>query len=137
MNTFNRTKFEQLSEATSDYAVSIYIPTQDGGDIRDKRMIRLKNHIQKTEKELEEFGLKPREIKDFFEPLNEMLDDSTLFRNLDASLVVFRSTSTFEYYALPIEVEEFSMVSHTFYVLPLLQFFNKKEIGRASCRERV
>ena len=53
MNTFNRTKFEQLSEATSDYAVSIYIPTQDGGDIRDKSMIRLKNHIQKTEKKPE------------------------------------------------------------------------------------
>ena len=127
MNTFNRTKFEQLSEVTSDYAVSIYIPTQDGGDIRDKSLIRLKNHIQKTEKELEEFGLKPREIKDFLEPLNGMLSDSTLFRNLDTSLVVFRSTSTFEYYALPIEVEEFSMVSYTFYVLPLLQFFNKKD----------
>jgi hypothetical protein len=65
-NTFNRSKFEQLSEVTSDYAVSICIPTQDGGDNRDKSLIRLKNHIQKTEKELEEFGLKPREIKRFY-----------------------------------------------------------------------
>lgn len=127
MNTFNRTKFEQLSEITSDYAVSIYIPTQGGGDNRDKSMIRLKNHIQKTEKELETMGLKPREIKDFIKPLNEMLEDSTLFRNLDKSLVAFRSTSTFEYYTLPIEVEEFSTVSHIFHLLPLLQFFNKKD----------
>ena len=127
MNTFNRTKFEKLSEATSDYAVSIYIPTQEGGDNRDKSMIRFKNHIQKTEKELEALGLKPLEIEDFIQPLNGMLSDSTLFRNLDTSLAVFRNTSAFEYYALPIEVEEFSMVSHTFYVLPLLQFFNKKD----------
>ena len=50
MNTFNRSKFEKLSEEVSDYAVSIYIPTQEKGDNRDKSMIRLKNHIQETEK---------------------------------------------------------------------------------------
>ncbi len=127
MNTFNRSKFEHLSEITSDYAVSIYIPTQEGGDNRDQSMIRLKNHIQKTEKELETQGLKPREIQDFLKPLNGMLEDSTLFRNLDKSLVAFRSTSSFEYYTLPIEVQEFSTVSHIFHLLPLLPFFNKKD----------
>lgn len=56
-----------------------------------------------------------------------MLEDSTLFRNLKSSLAVFRSTSTFEYYTLPVEVEEFSTISHVFHLLPLLQFFNKKD----------
>ena len=83
MNTFNRSKFEKLSEEVSDYAVSIYIPTQEKGDNRDKSMIRLKNHIQETEKELEVLDLKPREIQDFLEPLNGILEDSTLFRNLE------------------------------------------------------
>ena len=153
MKTFNRSTFEQLSEITSDYAVSIYIPTQEVGDNRNKSMTKLKNHIQKTERELESMGIKPREIKDFLEPIKKLLDDSTLFRELDQSLVVFRCKSTFEYYTLPIEVEEFLIVSHIFHLLPLLQFFNKKdsfyiftlsqnrnrlfEIGRASCRERV
>lgn len=127
MNTFNRSKFEKLSEITSDYAVSIYIPTQETGHNRDKSMIRLKNHIQKTEQELESMGLKPREVQDFLQPLNGMLEDSTLFRNLKSSLAVFRSTSTFEYYTLPVEVEEFSTISHVFHLLPLLQFFNKKD----------
>lgn len=36
MNTFNRTKFEKLSEATSDYAVSIYIPTKKEATIEIK-----------------------------------------------------------------------------------------------------
>lgn len=127
MTTFNRLKFEQLSEVTSDYAVSIYIPTQVGGDNRNKSMMKLKNHVQETEKELETLGLKPREIKDFLKPINGMLEDSTLFRDLDKSLAIFRSKAAFEYYTLPIEVEEFSVVSHTYYLLPLLQFFNKKD----------
>ena len=127
MKTFNRSKFEKLSEITSDYAVSIYLPTQEVGDNRNKSMIKLKNHIQKTERELESLDVKPREIKEFIEPMKQLLESSSLFRDLDKSLVVFRSKSTFQYYTLPIEVEEFSMVSHIFYLLPLLQFFNNKE----------
>lgn len=86
MTTFNRKNFEELSEVNSDYAVSIYIPTQVGGDNRDQSMIKLKNHVQETEKELETMGLKPREIEDFLKPINGMLEDSTLFRNLSESL---------------------------------------------------
>ena len=80
MTTFNRTNFQELSEIKSDYAVSIYIPTQEAGDNRNKSKMRLKNHVQKTERELETMGLKPREIKDFLKPMNRMLEDSTLFR---------------------------------------------------------
>ena len=127
MKTFNRLKFEQLSEVTSDYALSIYIPTEEGGDNRNKSMIKLKNHLQEAEKELETMGLKPREIQDFLQPISRMLEDSTLFRNLDKSLAVFRCQSTFEYYTLPIEVEEFSVISPIFHLLPLLQVFNKKD----------
>ena len=127
MTTFNRKNFQELSEVNSDYAVSIYIPTQVGGDNRDQSMIKLKNHVQETEKELETMGLKPREIEDFLKPINGMLEDSTLFRNLSESLAIFRCKSSFEYYTLPIEVEEFSTVSHTFHLLPLLPFFNKKD----------
>ena len=127
MTTFNRTNFQELSETNSDYAVSIYIPTQVGGDNRDQSMTKLKNHVQETVKELETLGLKPREIEDFLKPINAMLDDSTLFRNLSESLAIFRCNSKFEYYTLPIEVEEFSVVSPTFYLLPLLPFFNKKD----------
>ncbi|MDD3727114.1 MAG: hypothetical protein PHN40_02125 [Dysgonamonadaceae bacterium] len=127
MTTFNRMKFQELAKTRCDYAVSIYIPIQRGGDNRDKSMIKLKNHVQETEKELGALGLKPREIEDFLKPINGMLDDSTLFRNLSESLAIFRCKSSFEYYTLPIEVEEFSVVSHTFYLLPLLPFFNKKD----------
>ncbi|MDD2475186.1 MAG: hypothetical protein PHI32_04635 [Dysgonamonadaceae bacterium] len=127
MTTFNRTKFQELSETHSDYAVSIYIPTQVGGDNRNQSMMRLKNHVQETEKQLEAMGLKPREIEDFLKPINGMLEDSTLFRNLSESLTIFRCKSSFEYYTLPIEVEEFSIVSHIFHILPLLPFFNKKD----------
>ena len=127
MTTFNRENFQELSEVHSEFAVSIYIPTQTAGDNRNQTMMRLKNHLQKTEKELAAQGMKPREIVDFLKPINGMLDDSTLFRNLSQSLAIFRCKSSFEYYTLPIEVEEFSVLSHTFYLLPLLQFFNKKD----------
>ena len=46
MTKFNRNNFQKLSETQSDYAVSIYIPTQVGGDNRNQSMIKLKNHVQ-------------------------------------------------------------------------------------------
>ena len=127
MTTFNREIFQKLSETQSDYAVSIYIPTQVGGDNRNQSMIKLKNHVQETERQLEKLGLKPREIENFLQPINAMLEDSTLFRSLSDSLAIFRCKSSFEYYTLPIEVEQISVLSPTFYVLPLLPFFNKKD----------
>lgn len=88
-------------------------------------MIKLKNHVQDTEKQLESMGLKPREIEDFLQPINAMLEDSTLFRNLSESLAIFRCKSTFEYYTLPIEVEQFSVVAGSyilsFTIAPFLQ----------------
>ena len=127
MTTFNRVKFHDLSEFQNKYAISIYIPTHLAGDIRSKSMLKLKNHVQKVENELETLGLKPREIEEYLNPIKRMLDDSTLFRHLDVSLAIFRSKDKFEYYTLPVEVEEFSLISDTFYLLPLLPFFNKKD----------
>ena len=127
MTDFNRAKFHDLSEFKSEYAISIYIPTQQAGDNRNKSMLKLKNHVQKVEKELETLGLKPREIEAYLNPIKGMLDDSTLFRHMDDSLAIFRSKEKFEYYTLPVEVEEFSLISDTFYLLPVLPFFNKED----------
>ena len=126
MTTFSRVKFHELSEIQSEYCISFYITTQRAGDTKDKSMVRLKNHAQKAEKELATLGLKPREIEEYLKPIYELISDTTFFRNLNKSLAVFRSKDKFEYYTLSFEVEEFSLVSDTFYLLPMLQFFNKK-----------
>ncbi len=127
MTTISRVKFHDLSEIQSEYCISIYIPTQRAGDTRNKSMGRLKNHAQEVEKELETMGLKPREIEEYLKPIYELMTDTTFFRSLNESLAVFRSKDKFEYYTLAVEVEELSLVSNSFYVLPLLQFFNKKD----------
>lgn len=116
MTTFNRSRFKKLSEFKGANALSIYIPVEDGGNNRNKAMTKLKNHVQDAEKELETMGWKPREIEDFLKPINGLLNDATMFRNLNKSLAVFRSESNFEYYSLPIEVEEFSLVSDVFHL---------------------
>lgn len=127
MKTLNREKFQNLSETHSDYAISIYIPTQKSSENSNNSMILLKNHAQKVEKELETQGLKPREIEEYLKPIYEMVDNTHLWRHLDDSLAIFRTKDKMEYYTLPIKVEEFSLVSDNFYLLPLLQFFNKKD----------
>lgn len=127
MTIFNETKFRELEEINENYCISIYMPAPAGGDNRNKSMLKLKNHATAIEKELEKIGLKPNEIEDYLNPINELIDDSNLWRHLDVSLAIFRNKEKFEYYSLPVEVEEFSLVSDTFYLLPLLQFFNKKD----------
>ncbi len=127
MALFRKKHFEELAQAEGKYCISIYVPTERYGENKES-MVSFKNQIAEAEKQLEEFGLKPREIEKYLDPVKALQSDTNLWRDLSDALVVFRSEGRFEYYTLPLEVEEFSLVSDRFYLLPILNVFNQDDL---------
>ncbi len=126
MTLLKKKQFDELVAERGDYCVSIYIPTHHNGENKDS-MIRLKNQASKIEEQLVALGLKQRAIFEYMEPITKLLQDTTFWRHLSDSLLVFRSSDKFVYRTLPLDVEEFSLVSNRFYLLPLLSIFNRHD----------
>ncbi|MFW5830694.1 MAG: hypothetical protein ACOCVA_00495 [Prolixibacteraceae bacterium] len=127
MALFTKKQFEELASEKEKYCISIYIPTERNGENRES-VIYLKNRITAVEKELENFGLKQREIHEYTTPIKKLHDDVNLWRHLSDALVIFRNKERFEYHTLPLEVEEFSLVSDRYYLLPLINLFNEDNL---------
>lgn len=127
MALFRKKHFEELAQTEGKYCISIYVPTERHGENKES-IISFKNQVAEAEKQLEEFGLKPRETDKYLEPVKTLQNDTDLWRNLSDALIVYRSEDRFEYYTLPLEVEEFSLVSDRFYLLPVLRIFNQDDL---------
>lgn len=113
-------QFEDLLAERSRFCISIYIPTHQSGENKDS-LIRLKNEISKVENQLSSLGLKQKNIADYLEPIHHLVRDSNFWRLLSDALFIFRSKDKFVYRTLPIQVDEFSLVSDRFHLLPLLK----------------
>ncbi len=127
MALFTKNQFEKLAGTEVEYCISIYIPTYRNGENKDSQ-IRLKNQVSNVEKQLGEFGLKPKEVAEYVAPLKELVDDPNIWRHLSDAMAVFRTKEKFEYYNLPLDVNEFSQVSDRFYLLPLMNIFNQDNL---------
>jgi len=126
MALFQKKQFDELAGVKTEYCISIYVPTQRVGENKESK-ITLKNHVAKIEKELTEFGLKKAEVNEYLEPIRKLLDDSSFWRLLSDTLVVFRNRDKFTYHNLPLQTPEFSIVSNSFYLFPMLDIFNQND----------
>jgi hypothetical protein len=126
MALLSKNKFKELAQERSHYCISVYIPTTREGD-NQKAIIRLKNKLSEIVAQLYNLGLKRNDILTYIEPLNKLLDDGDLWRHLSDSLIIFRSAEDFNYTTLPVEVDELSLVSDRYYLLPLLSMFTDND----------
>jgi len=126
MTLLKKKQFDELVAERGNYCTSIYIPTHQNGENKDS-MIRLKNQVSNIEDQLTAFGMKQREISEYLEPITKLLQDTSFWRHLSDALLVFRSGNKFVYRTLPLQIEEFSLVSDRFYLLPLLSIFNRQD----------
>ena len=126
MALFQKTQFEELARERSKYCISFYVPTRKN-DFNKDAAIKLKNQVSNVSKQLAEMGLKPKEIDEYLNPVQKVVDDSSIWRLVENSLIIFRSKNHFVQTSLPVEVEEFYLVSDRFYLLPLLDLFNQDD----------
>lgn len=119
MKILGRKEIERLTDARSDYAISIYMPVHPLGDQQDS--IRYKNLVEEAEKLLTAKGMRPAEAVRLLTPEQELADVAEYWMNLGAEgLAVFCSEDFRERYPLPRKVEASVTVAEQFRIKPLI-----------------
>ncbi len=124
MDLLNIDHLKDLIQKQQEPSVSIYMPTYRTGKEVEQGPIRLKNLLNKAEKDLSERGVRSNEIREILQPAETLLGDNYFWTYQADGLVVFLSKDNFLYYRLPIQFNEFIIISGRFYVKPLLPLFN-------------
>ena len=126
-NLISKGDLRKLANIHDQHCISIYIPISDPGEGQDKNqgLIRLKNSIKNLKISLKDYNLTDNEIEDYLSPVENLLNDSQLWRRQMGCLAIYLNKERFRYYKLPIYQAEFNYVSDHFYLLPLMPFFNE------------
>lgn len=127
MNTLSKDKLQHLSDFKGNDCVSIYIPTHRKGkevhEMKDSRV--LKNHYQDIKNTLKERkGIPENEAIAFLEPIHELIQDREFWHHQTKGLSIFLADNFFEYYHLPYQVDAFSRLANSFYLMPLVSMFS-------------
>ncbi|MFW5656499.1 MAG: hypothetical protein ACOC0C_02690 [Bacteroidota bacterium] len=126
MEQITKENVEKLATIEKDICISIYISVEPLTD-NTKNKLKFKNQIQHARKQLHELGLKERDILAYIDPLVDLLSNESAWRKYFKGFAVFVHKDDIWLYDLPVDVETMCVVSHHFYVLPLLQVFNGNE----------
>ena len=127
MNTLTKEKLQNLSDFKGSDCVSIYIPTHRKGkevnEMKDRRV--LKNHYQDIKSSLKDRkGVPENEAIAYLEPINKLIQDREFWHHQTESLAVFLADNFIEYYHLPYQVNEYSTLEKSFYLMPLVSLFS-------------
>lgn len=121
-NKINEKTFNKLASYNSSPCVSIYIPTHKAGMEVNEGLdiIAFKNKLQEAERQLSTYLSSPGEIKSFLKPAYKLLNDKTFWTHQLEGLSVFIGKNFFEYFTLPVSVEDFLLVGNSLHIAPLI-----------------
>ena len=76
-------ELRELLDNRSSHCISVYIPTfREGSAVREGHaQLTLKNAVRGLRDELDRFGLSEAEVADYLEPLEDLQDDRSFWRN--------------------------------------------------------
>jgi hypothetical protein len=123
MDLITKDDIRDILDKNKDISISIFLPTERGGQEAMQGRIRLKNLLKDTEKSLENQKLSDPTIEEILAPAYELVEDTTFWQHQKDGLAVFITDETFKYFKVPVKFNEISIVSNQFYIVPLLSQF--------------
>ncbi|MBD3233339.1 MAG: hypothetical protein GF315_06410 [candidate division Zixibacteria bacterium] len=124
MNRISRDEIRELASKEGDTMISIYLPTHRRGAEVQQNHIRFKNLLSKTLNQLDDLGLRKKEIDSLIEPANDLLNNRDFWEHQEDGLAVFIAPDYFRYYTLPVTVREMANVRNKFAVKQLTPLYN-------------
>ena len=119
--------FENLIEERHVYCVSIYLPMDKKGKEQNMHLAQalLKQCIDEVQQGLTQRQMHMDDIKEYLEPVTQLIDNVELWRNPSEGLAIFLdSKNGMRYYKTPISFEVNTYVAGHFYLLPLLPLYH-------------
>ena len=126
LQPFSKSLFENLANSHDLYCVSMYIPLYKRGKEQNEHLAQanLKHCIKEVTNELQKHQLSENEIKNYLNPIEQLLINIEIWRNPSNGLAIFLDKNGLTYYKLPINFETHTYVANHFYLLPLLPLFH-------------
>jgi hypothetical protein len=120
MELLPQQELKELIEHSSQYCISLYMPTFQAGAETQQNSIRMKNMLKEAGRLLEETGLRKPEIETLLAPGESLVDDRVFWQHQSDGLAVFMADGEISTYQLPLNFKELAVVSYRFHLKPLL-----------------
>jgi len=121
MVLFTRERLKELVERQKGVCVSLYMPTHRTAAETQQDQIRFKNLLAEAEKALSDAYPEGQKL---LEPARNLLEDNPFWQHQGDGLAVFLSPGEFQYFRLPISLEELVVVGGRWHLKPLISLLS-------------
>jgi hypothetical protein len=121
MVLFTRERLKELIERQKGVCVSLYMPTHRTAAETQQDQIRFKNLLGEAEKALSDAYPEEQEL---LQPARNLLEDNPFWQHQGDGLAVFLSSGEFQYFRLPISLEELVVVGERWHLKPLISLLS-------------
>lgn len=125
MPLISKKKIAELHDVNHNSCISIFIPTHRAGKkvLDQEDTLVLKNQLKEVKNKLAKRGIQADNIEKMTAPVQQLIDNSSFWREQSDGLAIFIADGFFKSYSLPVHFKEFNHVSNSFYLKPLMPLF--------------
>lgn len=124
MDKVSKDVLNDLLEITGQPAISLFLPTFRTGREIEQGPIRLKNLLRTVARQLEDSGMRSRDVEDLLAPAIELLDEREFWEHQSDGLALFLTVDKFERLRVPIHFDEHVIVARHFHLRPMIPPFS-------------
>ncbi|SMO40266.1 hypothetical protein SAMN06265379_101544 [Saccharicrinis carchari] len=125
MKLISKKEINELHDVQQENCISIFIPTHRAGKkvLQQEDALALKNQLKEVKIKLEKKGIHADDIDNITAPVQQLIDDTSFWREQSDGLAIFIADGFLKIYSLPIYFKEFNYISNSFYLKPLMPMF--------------
>src|SRR5690606_6431141 len=125
MTLITKKNIAELHDVNQENCISIFIPTHRAGEkvLQEEDALALKNQLKDVKEKLAKKGLNEDGIKNITQPVQDLIDNSSFWREQSDGLALFAAKGFFESHTLPVHFKAFNYISNSFYLKPLMPMF--------------
>ena len=120
MDFLSRADLGTLLETRLGWHVSIFMPMMQRGADTQQNSIRCKTLLRLAEEQLLANGLRPLEVQDLVQPVQQLLANHVFWPRQGHGLAFFLAPQLFRAYSVPLPLDELVVVARRFHSKPLL-----------------
>ena len=120
MALLTKAELKTLLNQHIEPCISIYMHAHIAGPEIRQDPIRLKNRLSEARERLVELGWRDTDAEQLLQPAYELLDREYFWRHQREGLAVFIAPEFFQYYRLPLEFNEITVVGDRFHLKPIM-----------------
>lgn len=125
MTLITKKDIVDLHQIKQENCISIFIPTHRAGEkvLQQEDTLMLKNQLKEVKNKLTQKGLHADVVNKMTAPVQQLIDDSSFWREQSDGLAIFIADGFTKIYTLPIYFKEYNYLSNSFYLKPLMPMF--------------